>query len=74
MEPVLMKKPINTPPAMNATLIRRRRKAGSVIRRPQPAKPSPGSPPQHNSIPNAVARSTTQLLKKPSPGTPPQHN
>ncbi|KAK1281538.1 hypothetical protein QJS10_CPB22g01226 [Acorus calamus] len=69
MAPVLMKKAFNTPPALNATLIRRQR-------RPQPTKPSPGTPPQHNSIPNAVARSTTQLLKAktPSPGTPPQHN
>ncbi|KAK1281537.1 hypothetical protein QJS10_CPB22g01228 [Acorus calamus] len=75
MAPVLMKKAFNTPPALNATLIRRRGKAGSVVRRPQPTKPSPGTPPQNNSIPNAVvARSTTQLLKKPSPGTPPQHN
>ncbi|KAK1281536.1 hypothetical protein QJS10_CPB22g01229 [Acorus calamus] len=69
MAPVLMKKAFNTPPALNATLIRRQR-------RPQPTKLSPGTPPQHNSIPNAVARSTTQLLKAktPSPGTPPQHN
>ncbi|KAK1281539.1 hypothetical protein QJS10_CPB22g01225 [Acorus calamus] len=78
MTPVLIKKAFNTPPALNATLIRRQRKAAaSVVRRPQPPTPSPGTPPQHNSIPNAVvARSTTQLLKvkTPSPGTPPQHN
>ncbi|KAK1259758.1 hypothetical protein QJS04_geneDACA010159 [Acorus gramineus] len=74
MAPVLMKKAIITPPALNVTLIRRRGKAaGSVVRRPQPTKPSPGSPPQHNSIPNAAVLSTTQF-KKPSPGTPPQHN
>ncbi|KAK1259759.1 hypothetical protein QJS04_geneDACA010158 [Acorus gramineus] len=78
-----LKKSDTTPP-MNARLMIRKRRRSASAKRPQPPTPSKGSPPQHNSVPNTVARSTTQILKakapvtsqekKPSPGTPPQHN